>query len=160
VCIIHHSVPWNRKRVRDFIEVMKHYDSVKVFIRYIIVGILGIVINLLLFFTFYQLMGIDDLIALWAAIEISILITFFLNNYWVYFNRKYTRSLPWRMGAYHLTMITGIVMNIGIYKVLAVLGVNYLLGDLIGILVSSVWNFYMTNAHVFFAAYLEENSKM
>ncbi len=153
ICVLHRNAHWNSKRLTDFMEIMKSHESGKVFLRYVAVGILGILINLLFFFVFYQIMCVNDLLSIWLAIEISIIITYFLNNYWVYFNRKYTKSMAWRMGAYHATMLAGIAVNIVTYKILAILGVNYLVGDLLGILLSSIWNFYMTNVHVFFTHY-------
>ncbi|NPA74535.1 MAG: GtrA family protein [Euryarchaeota archaeon] len=153
VCRINARVNWNKNRVRDFLAVMKKYDDGRVFFRYVLVGILGIVLNLFFFFLLYIVVGINDIIALFIAIELSILVTFFANNYWVYFNRVYTRSMAWRIGMYHFTMLAGIVINVVTYKILFWIGENYLLADLFGILLSSVWNFYMTNVHVFFAQY-------
>ena len=151
VYVINQKVKYSPKRISDFISIMKKYEEGKVFMRYVVVGASGILVNLLFFSIFYRLLGVEDIISLLIAIEISIIITFLLNNYWVFFNREYTKPMHRRIFGYHVTMLLGITINMVTYEFLIRLNFQYLVADFIGILFSSIWNFYLTNAHVFFS---------
>ncbi len=149
VCVIQHKLPWNRKRWKDVVESAKKSKEWEIFIRFVIVGILGIIINLLSFFFLYQILGIGDLISLPLAIEISIILTFFMNDRWVFLAKKYENTIIERLGLYHLILLLGMGINIIVYYPLSLIGVNYLIADGIGIGIASLWNFYMNNVYVF-----------
>ncbi len=152
-CVINSSLKWNKNRTRDFVRVMREYRSFWVILKYLITGVVGVLTNMVLFFVLFQLFEFPDIPSLIAAIELSIILTFFMNNCWVFSNRVYSRSIWWRMGAYHFTLVMGIVINVGTYWILSRLGVHYMLADFVGIVFASLWNFYLTNAHVFFSKY-------
>jgi len=151
--IIPRKVRSNKRRRNDLLKVLREYKVMWVVVKYFSTGIAGVLINMLFFAILFKILKIPDIISLVSAIEISIIITFLMNNYWVFSNRIYTRSIWWRMGAYHFTLIMGIVINVGTYWILSRLGVHYIIADFVGIVFASLWNFYLTNAHVFFSKY-------
>ena len=148
-CIIKFKLPLSRKRWKDVIDFARASGEWKTFIKFVIVGVLGIVVNLTFFFILYQIMSIKDLLSLALAIEVSILFTFILNDRWVFIAHSYYNSLFERFLLYHIVLLGGMGINIGIYYPLSILGVNYLLSDGAGIVVASAWTFYMNNVHVF-----------
>lgn len=156
VCVIYEKVKWNKKRLRDFLQVMREYRAFFVMLKYGFTGVSGVLINMALFFLFFKILNFPDIPSLIAAIELSIIITFLMNNYWVFSNRVYSRSVWWRMAAYHFTLVMGIIINVGTYWILERIGVHYMLADFVGIVFASLWNFYLTNAHVFFAKYQKQ----
>ena len=151
--VISSKIKSNRRRRKDLLRVLREYKVMWVVVKYFSTGIAGVLINMVFFVILFKILKIPDLISLVSAIEISIIITFLMNNYWVFSNRVYTRSIWWRMGAYHFTLIMGIFINVGTYWVLNCLGINYIIADFVGIVFASLWNFYITNAHVFFSKY-------
>ena len=149
VCVIKHKLPWNRKRWKDVVKCAKESEEWKIFIKFVIVGISGIIVNLLFFFFFYQIMKIEDMISLPSAIEISIIATFFLNDRWVFVAKKYKNTIIERFVLYHLILLLGMVINILVYYPFSLIGLNYLIADGFGIAVASLWSFYMNNVYVF-----------
>ena len=148
-CVIKYKIPFSRKRWEDVLDFARETGQWKIFVKFVIVGILGIIVNLAFFFLLYEIMNINDLISLALAIEMSILITFLLNDRWVFLSQPYENTVFERFVFYHLVLLVGMGINIGIYYPLSILGVNYLLADGAGIGVASAWSFYMNNVHVF-----------
>ena len=148
-CVIKYKVPFSRRRWRDVIDFARESGQWKIFVKFVIVGVFGIIVNLAFFFLFYKIMNINDLISLALAIEMSILITFLLNDRWVFLSHSYENTVFERFVFYHLVLLVGMILNIGVYYPLSILGVHYLLADGAGIVVASVWSFYMNNVHVF-----------
>ena len=156
VCVIDENVKGNKRRVRDFLRMMREYGAFFVFVKYGLTGVSGVLINMVFFFLFFKILDFPDIPSLVLAIELSIIITFLMNNYWVFSSRVYSRSVWWRMAAYHFTLIMGIIINVGTYWILKTMGIHYMLADFVGIVLASLWNFYLTNAHVFFAKYQKQ----
>ncbi len=151
--VLNRKLKYNPKRMDDIMEQFHKYDGVKLVIRYAITSVSGVLMNLLIFATFYKLFNINDLISLTIAIEVSIGITFFLNNNWVFSNRVYAKPLWRRFFGYHFILISGMLINIGTYYVLSLFRINYLLADFIGIIIAGIWSLYMVDVHVFFSQY-------
>lgn len=74
--------------LRDIIEFIMNawwirFDSSKTFIKFLLVGASGVIVNLG-FFTLLLFLGVNKFIASPVSIELSILSNFFLNNYWTF----------------------------------------------------------------------------
>ncbi len=148
VCIINEKVPISTVRWRELIEYAKKSGEWFIFLKFVIVGITGILINLASFFLLYGLIGFNDLISLSVAIEISIIITYYLNDRWVFSTKRYRTPVFKRFLLYHVILLLGMGINIAVYYPLSFF-MNYLLADLVGIAAASLWSFYMNNAYVF-----------
>ena len=121
----------------------------KVF-KFGIVGISGIVVNLVLLFLLVEYASINKDLASPVAIELAILNNFIWNDLWTFRtgeNRKY--SSRWhRLAAFNIVSAGGAVINYGIFLLLtAWFGVYYITAQFIGILLGFVWNF-MVNRRV------------
>jgi dolichol-phosphate mannosyltransferase len=78
--------------LRDILEFIINawwirLHSSKTFIKFAIVGLSGVVVNLC-FFTLFLMMGMNKYLASPLAIELSIVSNFLLNNYWTFRWRK------------------------------------------------------------------------
>ncbi len=150
-CVLHRKIEYKRKRLSDVFSAIRELESGKTFIKYAIVSLSGIFLNMLFFSIFYGFLKIWDLPALALAIELSIIITFLLNNYWTFSKRKYKKS-PWkRLLSYHGVLFAGMIINLIVYYLLSFTGIHYLLSDFGGIIIASIWNLYMVDVYVFFA---------
>ena len=121
--------------------VRKEWDTV---IRFGIVGISGIVVNLGILYLLVQFLQINDILASGIATEVSILNNFFWNDLWTFHaveNRKY--SSRWqRLAAFNIVSAGGVAINLGIFYLLTRwFAVYYLLAQLVGILIAFTWNF-------------------
>jgi dolichol-phosphate mannosyltransferase len=113
-------------------------------LRFVAVGLSGIIVNMAALSVLTSVFGIFYLISSLVAIELSILNNFFWNDWWTFYGEKGHRlSNQWhRLGIYHLISVGGLLINVGILFVLTeFFGVYYLVSNLIGIMVAFTWNF-------------------
>ena len=150
-CVIFRAVKYKRNRVDDILHAIHVMEAGKLFVRYAITSIFGIILNMLSFVLFYGILGIKDMVALTISIELSIILTFLLNNYWVFAHRKYHRSFWKRFFGYHAVLFVGMIINLGVYYIVSFTNLHYVLSDFVGIIVASVWSMYMVDVHVFFS---------
>ena len=80
-------------RTSDIIEFMLHawwirFDRSKTFLKFLVVGASGVVVNLFMFTLLMNMMGINKYIASPIAIQISIVTNFLFNNIWTFAHRE------------------------------------------------------------------------
>ena len=119
----------------------KEWENV---IKFGIVGISGIVVNLGVLYLLVQYLQTNDLLASGIAIELSILNNFIWNDLWTFHaveNRKYSNRW-YRLAAFNVVSAGGVVINLGIFYLLTRwFAVYYLLAQFVGILIAFTWNF-------------------
>ena len=102
------------------------------FIKFGVVGAIGVVVNEGLLFLF-QSAGVYLLIAGAAAIEISILSNFVLNDLWTFRDRR-SGNAATRLVKFNLLMLAGLVLNLAVlYAGVDYFGIHYEIANLIGI---------------------------
>jgi len=115
----------------------------KVF-KFGIVGISGIVVNLVLLYFLVQYVHSEDLLASFIATELSILNNFVWNDTWTFRLAGNTESSGRfrRLVAFNFVSAGGVAINLGIFYILTRwFAVYYLLAQLGGILIAFSWNF-------------------
>jgi len=117
-------------------------------LKFGIVGISGIVVNegLLVVFTRFLFWPVS--IAGAAAIEISIISNFLLNNYWTWRSSR-DQSFLIRILRYHSVAIISGLINYAILMILSHMGMDPLLANLFGIAVGTVINFFLNHYWTF-----------
>ncbi len=90
------------------------------FIKFLIVGASGVVVNLGLYWLLTRLGGMPDYLAAPVAIEISILSNFFLNNAFTFNKRDTLTSLKHKLFYYHISAGISGLINYTVF-----LGLNY-----------------------------------
>jgi dolichol-phosphate mannosyltransferase len=118
------------------------------FLKFGIVGISGIVVNEGLLAVFTRLMFWPVGIAGAAAIEISIISNFLLNNYWTWRSSR-DQSFLIRILRYHSVAIISGLINYAILLILSHMGMDPLLANLFGIAVGTVINFFLNHYWTF-----------
>ena len=126
---------------------------VRRFIRFALVGLLCVPINLLLLALFLHLLG-ESLypVALVASFEISTTINFVLNQIYTYGERKPLRRWGWLTRALKLqatNLSSQLVTFIGILVLKEQLGLNPYIASLIGMAGAFLYNFTVSNRFVF-----------
>jgi putative flippase GtrA len=126
---------------------------VRRFIRFALVGLLCVPINLLLLALFLRLLG-ESLypVALVASFEISTTINFVLNQMYTYGERKPVRHWDWLTRALKLqvtNLSSQFVTFIGILLLKEQLGLNPYVASLIGMAGAFLYNFTVSNRFVF-----------
>ncbi|MEA3143532.1 MAG: dolichol-phosphate mannosyltransferase, partial [Thermoplasmata archaeon] len=120
-------------------------------LRFIAVGLSGVLVSFAVVFVLHGLLHMDDLLATAIAIQVSILTNFVLNDLFTFRDR---RDAHWvaRLGMFELVSLAGAVVNLSVTFVLAYLiGLNYLLSLGIAIIAAFGVN-YGGNLHLTYAA--------
>ncbi len=102
------------------------------FIKFNIVGLTGVFVNEALLILLASA-GLYFVYASAAAIEVSIISNFALNDFWTFRDRRHGHMAT-RLLKFNGLMIIGLVVNLAIlYAGTSYLGINYALSNLIGI---------------------------
>ena len=125
----------------------------RTFIRFAIVGVSGVLVNLG-FFTLFLMLEINKYIASPIAIELSIIWNFLLNNYWTFRWRKTGSRTRIRGLKFNLVSIVALGVSYGTFVILSLAfpdtmpQVHQLVGIVPATLVNYFLNSYWTFRHV------------
>ncbi|MBD2142193.1 glycosyltransferase [Anabaena sp. FACHB-1250] len=135
--------------------MLKKLFRQKVF-KFLIGGGVAAVINLLLIFGLIEWLGFNTPtlrnVANAVSIELSLLASFFIYRVWVWPGGVWTiREVLWRqIPLYHLSAGAAVITRIFIvFPLLDRLGVNYAINTLVGVLLSAVINYLISDRLVF-----------
>lgn len=119
-------------------------------LKFGIVGGSGVAVNMGILYLLTHYAGIDYKISSVFAIELSIITNFLLNNYWTWKGRQ-EKNFWLKMMQYHISVgTTAILANWLLLVFLTeVLGIYYLLSNLIGIAVGMLLNFIVNDLWTF-----------
>jgi dolichol-phosphate mannosyltransferase len=115
-----------------------------------LVGVSGIVVNMGFLWYLTEYVGLYYLLSSLFAIELSILNNFIWNDIWTFkYGGSNKLTSRWqRLITFHVISAGGLAINWGVlYLLTSVVGVYYLIANLIGILLAFSWNF-MVNRRV------------
>lgn len=125
------------------------WDEWKKIVRFGLVGLSGIFVNMGLLYALTEVAGLYYLVSAAIAIELSIVNNFVWNDVWTFGtadNLRLGRKIH-RFGSFQAVSMGGLVINMGVLYLLAdVAGVYYLVANLVGILIAFAWN-YGANRH-------------
>jgi dolichol-phosphate mannosyltransferase len=129
------------------------YQSSKTFIKFGLVGLSGVVVNLGVF-TLLLMMGLNRYIASPVAIEISIIWNFFLNNYWTFRWRKTKDRVRIKGIKFNLVSLVALAVSYSTFLLVSFAypelppQVPQLIGIVPAMLVNYLLNSYWTFRHV------------
>ncbi|CAA9548687.1 MAG: hypothetical protein AVDCRST_MAG49-1587 [uncultured Thermomicrobiales bacterium] len=115
------------------------------FQKFLLVGAVGLGVNLAMLFLFHSVAGVGLRIAAVVAIALSMVVTFALNELWTWHDRSRGVMLS-RMALYVPINTVGLLINTEVLVLLEDRGVYYLLANLVGAGLAAVWNFVLNNA--------------
>ena len=139
------------KTIVDYINHLIHLSlrtgDLKRFIKYCIIGISGIFVNTFVLFFFTSMLGLFYLLLSSAiAYEVSILTNFVLNDYWTFKDLVIdgkSHNFITRAIYYNYAMITGAILGIFLlYVFTSIFAINYLISNLISIIIVFLWRYY------------------
>jgi dolichol-phosphate mannosyltransferase len=134
-------------RVMPFLhaQVGKHGQR---FVRFGVVGVAGVLVNTALLYLGATLARLPAVLAAGFATELTILGNFVLNDRWTFRDVHTGRPRLQRMAAYNGIALGGMLISLGVFLLLMhLLRIHYLLANLGGIAVATVWN-YAVNARI------------
>ena len=143
--------------IRQVLDITRHafssrkgrvWEECRKILSFGIVGISGIFVNMGVLWLLTSIAGIPDLISLAIAIELSIVNNFVWNDLWTFGEGHRSRNVWHRFISFQLVSIGGALINWFLYYLLTRFGgVEYLLANLMAILVAFSWN-YLVNRNI------------
>ena len=114
------------------------------FIKFCLVGLSGVLVNEGLLWLLTENFELYYLLSAAIAVETAIITNFILNDIWTFRDRRTpgNKSLLGRGLKFNLVSLGGLGINIAIlWTFTEVVGINYLISNLIGIAGATLWNF-------------------
>jgi dolichol-phosphate mannosyltransferase len=133
--------------LRHIFNLMRRKGELARLIKFVCVGLSGVVVNEGVLWLLTELAGMPYYFSSLFAIEASIISNFILNDRFTFSDRRnsQTGSFLKRLFKFNLTCAAGALIQYGILLFLTeVCGLNYLLSNLIGIVVAFVWNYLIS----------------
>ncbi len=135
--------------MKDVIEFVLNawwirFHSLKTFIKFLVVGASGVVVNLG-FFTIFLTADINKYVASPLAIEISIISNFLLNNFWTFSRRKTKDRTRIRGVKFNIVSFLALGVSYGTFVALSIYFPNVApqLHQLIGIVPATLINYFI-----------------
>lgn len=115
------------------------------FLGFALVGGVGMVVHFLVMTVLFTRWQLDFVWSHSAATSIAMTGNFVLNNVLTYRDRR-LRGWQWVVGwlSFSLACAIGALVNIGMATYLVWFGIHWIAATLAGIIVGSVWNYWMT----------------
>jgi dolichol-phosphate mannosyltransferase len=140
--------------MHQYFTTIIHYIKSRIlnirFLKFAVVGISGLVVNMTMLYILTEYFHILYIISSIMAIEISIISNFFLNDLWTWRDRTKKTFLQ-RFTQYHVSVgLTAILANWFILLILTeFFNIYYLISNLIGIAVGTFANFILNDLWTF-----------
>jgi dolichol-phosphate mannosyltransferase len=144
----------SKLNARQQLDYLKHIYSLMGrkgellrFAKFCLVGLSGVLVNMGLLWLLTEFAGLFYLLSAAISIESSIISNFTLNDYFTFRDRRSPtlKSFLSRLVKFNLVSLAGLALNMGVLGLLTeVFGVYYLLSNLCGIVVATLWN-YLVN---------------
>ncbi len=133
--------------LKHIYSLMKRKGELIRFLKFCAVGLSGVFVNMGLLWLLTEVTGLFYLLSAAISIETSIISNFILNDYFTFRDRRspQVKSILSRLLKFNLVSLAGLGFNMGVLWLLTeVFGIYYLLSNLCGIAVATLWN-YLAN---------------
>jgi len=136
-------IQFAKQVIDDALFPGRAWDEVRQIVKFGIVGASGVAVNMICLFMFKEILNAPLIISSLLAIEISIVTNFFGNDNYTFKGTKCEKSFLHRMFSYNSICIGSMIINVAVLVSLTFVGINYLIGNALGISIGYVWNFLM-----------------
>ena len=134
--------------LKHIYSLMKRKGELGRFARFCLVGLSGVVVNIGLLWLLTEFAGLFYLVSAAISIEASIISNFTLNSYFTFADRGTpgVRSFISRLLKFNMVSLAGLAVNMVVLGLFTeVLGLYYLVSNLFGIAVATLWNYLANN---------------
>jgi dolichol-phosphate mannosyltransferase len=131
--------------LKHLFSLMARTGELGMLIRFIIVGLSGVVVNQGLLWLLTDFGGLQYYISAIFAIEASIISNFVLNDYFTFADRRAGKSFLVRLLKFNVTCLAGAGIQYGLLLLFtSVFGIYYLISNLIAIVIAFLWNYFFS----------------
>lgn len=152
---VERSLGESKLGLRDILEFVLNawwirFHSSKTFIKFAMVGLSGVAVNLC-FFTLFLMLGMNKYLASPIAIELSIVSNFLLNNYWTFRWRKTIDRIRIRGLKFNMVSLLSLIFSYGTFILLSSLfpDVAPQIHQFIGIIPATLMNYFLNSYWTF-----------
>lgn len=140
-------------KLNSIISSLTWGQEIRRFLKFCLVGISGVGVNMFFLWFFTEVVRIFYLFASPLAIELSILNNFILNDFWTWRDRGGPGKLNYfkRMVQYHISVsVSAIIANIFLLWFLTeIFNLYYLFSNLFGIAAGTLLNYFINDRWTF-----------
>ena len=123
------------------------FRNMKDFIKYSLVGLSGVFVNLGVYAALTRNLGFSEILAPLISIEVALISNFIFNNFWTFGKRQQKSRIRQRFFKFHLASGLAALLNYLIFLMLFLgLGVYDIFANLIGIAIAAIAN-YLINSN-------------
>ena len=123
------------------------FRNMKDFIKYSLVGLSGVFVNLGVYTALTRNLGFSEILAPLISIEVALISNFIFNNFWTFGKRQQKSRIRQRFFKFHLASGLAALLNYLIFLMLFLgLGVYDIFANLIGIAIAAIAN-YLINSN-------------
>ncbi len=134
--------------LRHIFDLMRRSGELDRFIKFCLVGLSGVGVNLGLTWALTEFIGLHYVVSNAIGIETSIISNFLLNNFFTFPDRNSPGIIAFlgRLGKFNLASFVGAGINLGsTWLFTDMLGLYYLISNIIGIVLATLWNYLANN---------------
>ena len=134
--------------LKHILSLMRRTGELARFIKFCLVGISGVGVNMGLLWLLTELGGLFYLLSAAISIETSIITNFLLNNYFTFAdrNKQGVNPLFGRLLKFNLVSLAGLGINMAILLLLTEgPGLFYMVSNIVGIAAATLWNYLVNN---------------
>lgn len=125
--------------------ILAYDNALKRFIKFILVGGVGTIINLIVFYCLVKYLALWYIFSAVVSFFVAVTSNYFLNKQWTFANLVKASYLK-----FVFISLSGLVFNIIIlFLLVEYLKMNYFFAQLIAIGIAALWNFYNSQKYVF-----------
>ncbi len=118
---------------------IKKYKKI---IKFLIVGLLGVIVNTGILWILTELAGVHYLISGIIATQTAIIHNFLLNNSWTWNGKNKKHSYLKRLISFNTVSLIGLGITVStLWFLTDIIGIYYIISNLIGIALATTWNF-------------------
>jgi len=133
--------------LQHILSLMQRTGELRMFILFLVVGLTGVGVNIGVYTLLTRVLGFTgnlDLVAVLIGIEVSIITNFLLNDTFTFKEQHTTHTFWGRLSRFNLICVTGAVIQWGLFLLFTrAFGWHDILSDFLGIVVASLWNYFV-----------------
>ena len=132
--------------LRHIYSLMCRKGEMSRFIKFCLVGLSGVGVNMGLLWLLTEYAGLPYLLSATISVETSIITNFLLNNFFTFRGRSESGTKPFfqRLLKFNLVSLIGLGINLGLLSLFTeVFGIYYLVSNIIAIIIVTMWNYLL-----------------
>lgn len=132
------------ERLRSFVRQLRHGPVAVQLRRFVMVGAFAAGVQMVLLWLFVDVAGLNYLVGATIAIELTIILTYVLNNTWTFRARQNTGTWAYLVGLVQTNVVRGtaIPIQLGVlYGLVEFQATPYLLANAVAILISGLYRY-------------------